>query len=544
MSLPVKHDRKLEFGILIILFLSALAVRLPFINTHPPGLWYDEAINGLDGLSVIGNFVKAPDKIPVHGFPIFFTTEGHPREPMFMYLVGIMFLIIKPSIFSLRITSILVGAATAPVFYMFVRSGGRNRRLALIAALVLLTMRWHIHNSRVVLRVILLPFWMSLSFWGVLEAVKRQKRIYYIMAGLVFGMGFYTHLSFRFAPIILGIYAFYLFRIKVLVWRRDRKNLALFCMAAFLIFLPLGIDYLKNPFHLFGRMKEVSLFEQGMASGFVLILKNILSTLLMFSFRGDQNPYLNIPGMPVLNPIASIFFYWGIYICIRRIKDPFCFMLFPWFFFMLLGTILSTESPHFSRSFGACVPVVIFIACGLSECYEWAFDFLRKKRALLVVGIFWLFIATWDISLYYGKYRGDPRIWYRTNANFTEVAQKAVELAKNNICVYLPKDIYRHPTVKFITIETPGELVKEIAFPEVLSGADTGVERDHAVLATQFNMLELILQKEIPSGKILAVFRQPEGKPWAIFYYIPRFSLLPKKQTEEIFRRFQPDTQR
>lgn len=534
----------MEIEIAVFLFVAALLFRLPFLETHPPGLWYDEAINGLDGLSVIGNIVKVPDRIPVNGFPVFFTTENHPREPMYMYLVGILFLFLKPNIFSLRLASILIGALTVPLVYRLVRSSGNTRRLAFIAAIALLGMRWHIHNSRLALRVILLPFWIGLSFLVFFEAVKRRGKIFYILAGFVFGLGFYTHLSFRLAPFILGIYVFFLFRKEILVWKRDRKNLTLFCIAAAIAFLPLGIDYLKNPFHLFGRMKEVSLFENGMASGFYLILKNIYSVLLMFSFKGDQNPFLNIPGMPVLNPLGSLFFYWGIYLCIKKIREPFCIMLFSWLFFMLLGTILSTEAPHFGRSFGACIPATVFMGFGLIECYEWTFDFFRKKRAILALGIILLFITVWDISLYYGKYRSDPRLWYRTNASWTEVAEKTSELANDGIKVYLPGDMYRHPTVQFITIGAPAELINKIAFPEALSGEKVSEERDHAVLATQFNMLEPIMKREIPFGKNFAVFRYPEGKPWAIFYYIPRSSLLPSNQSEEIFRRFQPDTER
>ncbi|MBN1902074.1 glycosyltransferase family 39 protein [Candidatus Sumerlaeota bacterium] len=545
MLIPLKRERKIEYALVIFLFLFALALRLPFIHRHPPGLWYDEAINGLDGLSVIGNIVKTPGKIPVHGFPIFFTTQGHPREPMFMYLVGLVFLFLKPTLFSLKLPGLLIGAMTVPLVYLLVKGSANNRRLAFLAALSLLGMRWHIHNSRLALRAILLPFWMGLSFFTFFEAVKKQGKVRYLVSGIVFGLGFYTHLSFRFAPFILGICLIHLFRREILVWKKDRKNLSLFLLAGFLVFLPLGIDYIRNPFHFFGRLKEVSLFENGVASGFRMILKNIVSTLLMFSFRGDRNPYLNIPGAPVLTPLASLFFYGGIYLCLRRIREPFSILVFSWIAFMLSGTILSTEAPHFGRSFGACVPTAIFTGFGLNECYEWIYDFFRKKRAAFITGSLWFIIASCDLGLYYGKeYRSDARLWYRTNAGWTEAARKTVKLAEQGVRVFLPGDLYRHPTVQYVTLGVSDDLVRKISIPEALSGAPDWEKRDHAILATQFNMMDSLLQKEIPSVEILSIFRNPEGKPWAIFYLLSRSSLLPIKQSEEILKRYQPDTER
>ncbi len=536
---------KKDWVICILLFIFALGLRLPLVDVHPPGLWYDEAIEGLDALSILGNSKKYPGKVPSAGFPIFFDTEQHPREPMYMYLLGVIFLFVKPTVFSLRAGSALCGALGVPALYGLALCATKNRRLAFLSALILLTMRWQIHNSRLALRVILFTLWLTISFWSIFSAVGHQRLRRYILAGIIFGLGFYTHLSFRFAPLILIFMTILLFRQGVLVWQRDKGKILGFCVVCFLVFLPLGIDYVLHPFHFSGRAREVSLFENGFARGAWNIGKNLAATLLMFSFKGDRNPYLNIPGFPVFTPLASLFFYLGIFVCIRKIlrkkDDLFAWVLFAWISVMLLGTVLSTEAPHFSRSLGASIPAALFVGYGLAEALEWFTDFFRIRRALFLVFIIWLGISIWDLYLYFGLYRGNPDLWNRTNAAWVDVARKAAYLAREDLIVYLPGDMYRHASVRYLTLDVPGDRLRNIQFPECLSGEK---DRDHVILATIYNKLDGILKKEIPSSGGIQNFRTPEGYVWAVFYRISKTDLLPLNRAEEVFKQYKPETER
>jgi len=547
-SFPGQTLFKKDWLVYLFLFLAALAVRLPLVDVHPPGLWYDEAVDALDGLSVLGNAAKYPGKLENAGWPVFFDTEEHPREPMFMYLLGLVFLFVKPTVFSLRGVSAVCGALGVPVLYGMVRSASKNRRLALFAALSLLTMRWQIHHSRIGLRVILFTLWLTLSFWVVFVAIEKPRIRNFIKAGIIFGLGFYTHLSFRFAPLILAVMAIILFNQGMLQWKKDRAKILMFVLSSLLVFLPLGMDYIRHPFHFSGRLKEVSLFENGFASGLGHIFRNVISTLLMFSFRGDNNPFLNIPGYSVFTPLASIFFYLGIGIFIMRIirkKDIlFPATLFAWMGFMLVGTILSSEAPHFSRSLGASIPAAIFVGYGLAEAFEWFTDFFRIRKAVFLIIIIWLGISVWDLSLYFGLYRGNPQLWHRTNAAWVEVARTAAYLAQDDMIVYLPGDVYRHASVRYITLDVPGDRIRTMRFPGCISGEGGDRDRDHAILATIYNKMDGLLKKEIPSGRNIQSFRTPEGYVWAVFYRISKTDLLPSTRAEEVFKQYTPETER
>ena len=62
-------DSRLPLFLFAVIIVIGVVLRIYDITRIPPGLWYDEAINGLDALDVLKN-----------GPRIFFMTEGHPRE--------------------------------------------------------------------------------------------------------------------------------------------------------------------------------------------------------------------------------------------------------------------------------------------------------------------------------------------------------------------------------------------------------------------------------------------------------------------------------
>ena len=546
MTLPKQMPLFHKGLVIVLLFIAGFLVRVPFLSVHPPGLWYDEAINGLDGLSVLG--YEAPF-YSIRSTPharIFFTTENHPREPFYMYLVAFLYLFLDPTVFSLRLASVIAGAAAVPALFLLVRCFTGNRKQALFAALVLLSMRWHIHHSRLALRSILVPLWTVLSFWSIYAALFRKQIWGFIAAGAILGLGFYTHLAFRFVPFILIIFLWHLYRTGRFREKRERRGLVIYGFTAAAFFLPLGIDYLFHPFHFFGRAGEVSLFNEGVGRGLLEILKNTGSSLAMFSFLGDKNPLLNLPGAPVFTPLASLFFYLGIYVSAKRAArgDPLSFLVFPWLGVMLLGTILSTDAPHFSRSLGACIPAAVFAAFGLDEATEWCVDFFRRRRGLFCGAALIAIISLWDLSLYYGKYREVKGLFYRTNAAWVEVAREGAGLISgdpgNPPLVYLPGVMYRHPSVVYLTLGISREKLRPMTFPEAIEKGEGDRLEDHVLLATSQNRLYRILSKEIPTGRVIREFRTPEGNTWALFYLVPGSELPGKEGARALVRRYSP----
>ncbi len=528
----MNEKRGQEWGIMALLFAAALGIRLLLNDSHPPGLWYDEAINGLDALEMLRD--RAPR--------IFFTTDNHPREPFFMYLLAGLYLFFKPTVFILRGASGLMGALTVPVVYRLARAGGWDRRAALLSALSLLFMRWHIHHSRLAFRGILIPLWYSLSLLLLFRAAEGRKWRIWALAGAVTGLGFYTHLTFRLAPFLLLAAAWRLWSSGSIRMKRDRRGLAAFAAALGVVFLPLGIDYIIHPFHFSGRLQEVSLFEAGLLPGLLEIAKNTGRALLLFSFRGDQNPFLNIPGAPALTPVGTLFFMCGLAAALLRARrNVLCFCLFPWTGLILLTTILSTEAPHFGRTLGVTAPIALLAGLGASEAYEWTRDFLRRRKALLLIGGLFCLMCAWDLSLYFGRYRGDIRLWRRSNAAWADIIRATADLEGEGVLVYLPGDIFHHPTARYLLLTQPSDHIRPTRFPECLirNGEDVRI-RGHVILATIYNGFLPVFAREFPGGSVIRHFREPEGAAHAWFYRIAAKDLLERKKAEEYVERYSP----
>ena len=188
-----------------IAILAALAVaaglRLWRLADLPPGLWYDEAVNGVDIRMVLSG----------QGLPLYFAANGG-REPLFIYLQAISVALFGPTPFSLRLVSALVGTATVAAVYAcgrelfsplrgaFARIDGRWA--AALAAATLAVTYWHVSLSRVGLRAALLPLlsaFAMLAFWRVWTGGRIRS---YAWTGVWFGLSLYTYTSARVLPLV------------------------------------------------------------------------------------------------------------------------------------------------------------------------------------------------------------------------------------------------------------------------------------------------------------------------------------------------------
>src|SRR5471030_1477774 len=81
-------------GAAVLLF--AAAVRLIGIDSLPPGLFQDEAVNGVNVFTILA------------GHPQMYYGE---REPLFMYTLALVSLVLNPGTLAMRVTSALVSVS-------------------------------------------------------------------------------------------------------------------------------------------------------------------------------------------------------------------------------------------------------------------------------------------------------------------------------------------------------------------------------------------------------------------------------------------------
>ncbi|MEA3453079.1 MAG: glycosyltransferase family 39 protein [Patescibacteria group bacterium] len=424
-----KTNKKTIIFLGIILLLAGF-LRLYALDSTPPGLYPDEAMNANDAFTNPG---KA------------FYPENNGREGLYMNLVNLSFKAFDPSPFSLRLVSALAGILTVLGLYLLSRELyqtlkfkiEKSNLLALLASFFLAISFWHIIFSRIGFRGAFLPLILVFSFYFFFKGLRKKNIFSLIVSGIFFGLGFYTYSSFRLAFLILPfIVVPYFFVFK------KEKQLKKFFLSAFsfiistiIVFVPLGLHFLARPADFFGRLGPISIFSQDnvIKSFFISLIRH----LGMFNISGDFNWRHNLSGSPqllwpigLLFLVGFIFSFKKFFSCWKnkeyQVLSVYSF-LFGWFFVMILPGALTYEGlPHALRTIGIIPVIYIFTALGgywlfeKLKTYKW---FILKPKDKFLKSFLYFIIAFLFFSLFTAQFQKYFDAWGK-NSNiagaFTE----------------------------------------------------------------------------------------------------------------------------
>src|SRR3989344_8396597 len=295
--------KKSLMGITVILFL-AVFLRFYDIKNVPPGLWSDEAVNGVNTIQALESGPSASWR--TGGWKVFYQ-ENFGREGLFINIQALFVKALGHEPWVLRLPSAIFGLLTVLGLY-FLTKELFLERIALFASFFLATSFWHINFSRIGFRAIMAPFFLVWAFYFLFLGMRKQKEWIFTSAGFTFGLGFHTYIAYRAAPIIafLPFWSFYK------SWREDTGRplgrpvskhcapclIGLFIFMAFLAALPLLWYYAQNPADFLGRTSAISVFKSSNPLG--QFSENLVKTLGMFNFAGDFNWRHNLAGSPQL----------------------------------------------------------------------------------------------------------------------------------------------------------------------------------------------------------------------------------------------------
>ena len=414
-------------GILVLglILIFAAFFRFFALDSMPPGLYPDEAVNAMDGLRALED-----------GDLKVYYPNNNGREGLFINSLAVVFKFFGSNIVLLRMVPALIGLLTILSAY-FLGKTILDRKMGLLFAAFFALSFWHIMFSRIGFRAILVPLILNLTFIflfkgynlllkkydssdfllkekfsikaifrNCLKAFKKYRLWNFLIAGFCFGLGFYTYIAFRISPVIVLVFFALLFLSLAInkkkpkfIFRSPFKASAF----AFILFLFATLisssliihHFLTSPDALSSRRNDnsISVFDPKNNDGKLVSAtsKNILTTLGQFYFLGDNNWRHNLPPKPELNALEALFFTFGIAISLLivivlilyffdiQIKNKKIAYLYEiknkkhlltislvflsWFFIMLSPAFLTVEGlPHALRSIGSLGAVYFFIA--------------------------------------------------------------------------------------------------------------------------------------------------------------------------------------
>lgn len=189
---------------------------------------------------------------------------------------------------------------------------------------------------------------------------------WFIAAGILVGISFYSYATARFLPIVFGGYVIYWFISERESLRNQWGNLLAMALSMLVTSIPLLIFFGRHPYYLIYRSRYIANRGEGTYPGkpWITWSFNVVRVLRGLFLQGDTNIIHNLPGRPFLDPIQSILLVFGIAnSVVERFKRQDVFLLL-WFLVMLLPSVLSGDAPHFGRLIGIVPPVVIIMARG------------------------------------------------------------------------------------------------------------------------------------------------------------------------------------
>ncbi len=353
---------------LVLVIIVAGLLRFWQLGDIPPGLYRDEAANGLDALDVLEG--RRTEENP------FYFSSNNGREPLYIYLTTFFVGLMGQSAEAVRIGAAVVGTLTTLVVFLLADSWF-GRRVGLLSAWIWAITVWSVHLSRIGLRPVTLPLMIGLSLWLGTMAFRRRRdglpSIWlWLLSGVVYGVSFYTYLAVRFTPIFLAVVLLYL----VLTKRHKPlwPGILWFFLGALVVAAPFILLTVQEPELIAGRLDQVSILNSAVNEGSLIgsLWDNIWRALGMFFVKGDTIVRHNPPGRALFDIFMLIPFLVGLVWCMRHWRRPSAAIVLFWSVIMLGPTIFAEDTPHFLRAVGILPAVVMLPAIGLSQLWSWS----------------------------------------------------------------------------------------------------------------------------------------------------------------------------
>jgi 4-amino-4-deoxy-L-arabinose transferase-like glycosyltransferase len=544
----VTTRRRLALAIIVLL---ALGLRLWRLDVLPPGLWYDEALYCLNALSI------------GHGsWPIFFMLDDHPVEPLYVYSLAAAFALAGPHVLAARVVSALWGTLAVALFYPVARRLF-SARWALLGCLLYAVFRWPLHFSRTIFRASTPPVFVLLVVLFFMRWREQRRTRDAALCGLFLGLGLYTYIAFRLVPILFVVWVLWLAWRGEIIWRRDARPLAVIAATAFLVFVPLGVHFLRHPGDFTERLDEVSMFSRrvtltqpdGTAVERVVrkplveiaegLAGNTRAVALAWFVRGDHVARHNLPLEPVFDWLSgAVFLLGGVRSLCRCARREVAFLPLAWIIVISAASIFSFGAPNILRMQAAIPAAVLLYMAGLQAVD----DFVRRRASrpwrFVVIGALVLWFAGYQLDSYFRRFAQSPAVRNEfLTDSFFEPARAARQLASDMREVWVSRDLRDHLTFRFVT-----HGVSNIHALDDLTSLTSVAVRPAALLASAMFLsgeasrgvpVEDILQRL--DARLLKEFRVavfvPERAAWTQAPWAYLWALPARPTTQEVPRR-------
>jgi len=403
-----------EAAVVGVIFLVAAFFRFWKINSIPPGVYYDEALNGLLAVDINGGARN------VYLRPVLQPAYYSYFEALFIHLFGI-------SNWSTRALPVLFGLITILPFYFLLRFT-MGLPMAIIGTWLLAVCRWHIHISRLNFNIVQAPLVLALSLYFLYKAFRTvtplRARWLYILAGFCIGLSFHVYICMQIFPLAALLILLSHLLTDPLHARRFAREWATGLLAFGVVITPVFYSiYTQN----------TEFIRQGYLNhNFATTWGNIKASLLMFNSIGDYNWRHNFNRYPHFDALTGMLFALGtIYLVFDlvafMVELPqkgraaltsgrlFNFGMLACFVILMTPSVVTGgDHPHLLRTTGTLLPALFAAALAVDKSSKLTlalFGEKVRKALLLIVALVLSCAAILNYNVYFREYANSRDVW-------------------------------------------------------------------------------------------------------------------------------------
>ncbi|MDX1413641.1 MAG: hypothetical protein R3293_05575 [Candidatus Promineifilaceae bacterium] len=528
-----KLVRTYDSWLLLAVTILGAFFRLLRLDRLPPAADWDIAQYGVDALQILD------------GARPIFLTSNFGREVLFSYLVAIIYQFSDPGLYGILLSSAIIGILTIPAIFLAAQElmadedSTLRTWVPLLAALVTAVSYWHLNWSRVGLRVIWLPLFISLIVSTLWRGLRTGSRLAFAACGLLLGLSQYTYQAARILPILV-LFGFLITAVaRRSTSRRMVGDFLITFGLALLVFAPLGLFAWRNPETFNDRVRQAILINgsvntQEQAS---ILIAQAREALRMFVIEGDHEPKFTIPGRPSLNPFLAISFLGGILIALWRWKRPVYLFLLFYLLLMTLPAMVASQAATAKRALGTFPAVTILVSIGLIvpwQCLQryagrvrtgslapsrWRVALVTAYGFFVAVGLVWTAISTY--RNYFLVWGADQALPAHFQDNHNEVGRQIGRLSRDEIVFVSPFSV-AHPAIQLFGNQHPNMRSYDGHFCLILPSKDSLTTTTYIIVpGPQEKSLER-LQQMFPMGHLRqGPLRPVPGDPYYSTFRLP-----------------------